>query len=119
MSDIKTNRFLKYFPLLLDALRSVDPNPMRPAEAAASIRAKYEVPEQDLTRRIQGGTQSIFENDVHWARFFLGESGPRQQRETRVLELNPRRSGKKAFAIRDMGPLCSYSRCQPTGWVAA
>jgi 5-methylcytosine-specific restriction protein B len=75
MAEAKSNRFTKYFPLLLDALRSVDPNPMRPAEAMAWIRAKEEVPAEDLTRFVENGTQSIFENDVHWARFYLVKAG--------------------------------------------
>ena len=75
MAEAKSNRFTKYFPLLLDALRSTDPNPMRPAEAMAWIRSKVDVPAEDLTRFIQNGTQSIFENDVHWARFYLVKAG--------------------------------------------
>jgi 5-methylcytosine-specific restriction enzyme B len=66
-------RFLKYFPLLLDALRSTHPVPMRPAEARAWIRSNVEVPAEDLTRFIENGKQSIFENDVHWARFYLAK----------------------------------------------
>ena len=75
MAEPKSNRFTKYFPLLLDALRSVDPRPMRPAEAVAWIRAKEDVPAQDLARIVKNGTQSIFENDVHWARFYLVKAG--------------------------------------------
>jgi 5-methylcytosine-specific restriction protein B len=75
MVELKSNRFTKYFPLLLDALRSADPRPMRPAEAVAWIRSKQDVPAEDLTRHIQNGTQLIFENDVHWARFYLVKAG--------------------------------------------
>ena len=75
MAEAKNNRFLKYFPLLLDALRSTDPNPMRPSQAMAWIRAMEDVPEADLVRLIQNGKQSIFENDVHWARFYLVKAG--------------------------------------------
>ena len=75
MAEAKSNRFTTYFPLLLDALRSADPNPMRPAEAMAWIRSRAEVPADDLTRFVQNGTQSIFENDVHWARFYLVKAG--------------------------------------------
>ena len=75
MAEAKSNRLTRYLPLLLDALRSADPNPMRPAEAIAWIRAKEEVPAEDLTRSVQNGTQSIFENDVHWARFYLVKAG--------------------------------------------
>ena len=74
MAESKSNRFTKYFPLLLDALRSTNPKPMRPAEARAWIRSKIEVPADDLTRLIEHGKQSIFENDVHWARFYLAKA---------------------------------------------
>ena len=74
MAEVRTNRFTKYFPLLLDALRSTHPTPMRPAEARAWIRSHTEVPAEDLTRLIQNGKQSIFENDVHWARFYLAKA---------------------------------------------
>ncbi|MEO8133134.1 MAG: AAA family ATPase [Betaproteobacteria bacterium] len=74
MAEAKSNRFTKYFPLLLDALRSADPAAMRPAEGIAWIRARTDVPEADLTRQIVNGRQSIFENDVHWARFYLSKA---------------------------------------------
>ena len=75
MAEAKSNRFTKYFPLLLDALRSTDPTPMRPAEAVAWIRARIDVPADNLTRLIVNGQQSIFENDVHWTRFYLAKAG--------------------------------------------
>ena len=75
MTEAKNSRFTKYLPLLLDALRSVDPSPMRPAEAMAWIRSKERIPPEDLSRRIANGKQSIFENDVHWARFYLVRGG--------------------------------------------
>ena len=75
MAEPTRNRFTRYFALLLDALRSTDPTPMRPAEARAWIRARIEVPEDDLTRHIANGDQSIFENDVHWVRFYLFKAG--------------------------------------------
>ena len=69
------SRFVRYFPLLIDALRAKHPDPMRPKEALAWIRSKMTVPSEDLTRHIQNGKQTIFENDVHWARFYLAEAG--------------------------------------------
>ncbi|MBY6260839.1 AAA family ATPase [Azospirillum sp. 412522] len=69
------NRFLGYFRPLLNALRSADPRPMRPSEAVAWIRAHLPVSEDDLTRTVTNGRQSIFENDVHWARFYLVAAG--------------------------------------------
>ena len=74
MTESKSNRFIKYFPLLLDALRSTHPKPMRPAEARAWIRSRIEIPADDLSRLIENGKQSIFENDVHWARFYLSKA---------------------------------------------
>lgn len=73
-SPSRTN-FTKYFPLLLDALRSTDPKPMRPPEAVAWVRAHTTVREDETTRKIENGRQSIFENDVHWARFYLAKAG--------------------------------------------
>jgi 5-methylcytosine-specific restriction protein B len=90
MAEAKSNRFTKYFPLLLDALRSTDPNPMRPAEAMAWIRAKEDVSTQDLTRFVQNGTQSIFENDVHWARFYLVKAGLLANAKRGLWSLTPK-----------------------------
>ena len=75
MSEARSTRFTKYFPMLLDALRSADPTPMRPAEVIAWIRGRMEIAEDDLTRQVESGSQSIFENDVHWARFYLAKAG--------------------------------------------
>ena len=74
MAEGKGNRFTKYFPLLLDALRSKDPTPMRPAEACAWVRSRIDVSPDDLTRHIANGKQTIFQNDVHWARFYLAKA---------------------------------------------
>lgn len=75
MAEPKSNRFLKYLPGLLDALRSSDPAPMQPADARASVRNRVDVSQEDISRRIVNGRQTIFENDVHWARFYLAKAG--------------------------------------------
>src|SRR5687768_2584876 len=75
MAEPKGNRFTKYFPLLLDALRSTDPQPGRPSAAIAWVRDHVNVPKGDTSRTIVGGGQTIFENDVHWARFYLVKAG--------------------------------------------
>lgn len=75
MTESKAVRFTKYFPLVLDALRSTDPLPMRPADAMVWVRDHTEVTTDDLSRQIVGGGQTIFENDVHWARFYLYKAG--------------------------------------------
>src|SRR5580693_5672724 len=110
MTDSKSNRFTKYFSLLLDALRSTHPRPMRPAEARAWIRAKVEVPAEDLTRLIENGKQSIFENDVHWARFYLAKAklvgSPKRgfwslTPEGRAAHLTPERTWDLYVRVRD------------------
>jgi 5-methylcytosine-specific restriction protein B len=75
MTEQKGNRFTRYFPLLLDALRASDPTPMRPADARAWIQSHTTVAEADLSRRIANKVQTIFENDVHWVRFYLAKAG--------------------------------------------
>ncbi|MCX6598144.1 MAG: AAA family ATPase [Acidobacteria bacterium] len=80
MLEQKGNRFTQYFAPLLDALRASDPSPMRPAAVRAWIRSQVDVTAEDLNRFIKkkgkaAGTQSIFENDVHWARFYLAKAG--------------------------------------------
>jgi len=59
MTEQKGNRFTRYFPLLLDALRSSDPTPMRPADARAWIQSHTTVAEADLSRRIANKGQTI------------------------------------------------------------
>lgn len=48
---------------------------MRPADAIAWIRRVVDVPGEDTSRRVVNGNQTIFENDVHWARFYLAKAG--------------------------------------------
>ena len=116
MAEAKSTRFLKYLPLLLDALRSADPNPMRPAEAMAWIRAKVDVPAEDLTRFIKkgkgSGTQSIFVNDVHWARFYLVKAGLIDDARRGRWSLTPEGRDKRLSREGDLGPLRSDSRRQ-------
>lgn len=110
MADTKNSRFTPYFPLLLDALRSTHPAPMRPAEARAWIRERVDVSADDLTRLIQNGKQSIFENDVHWARFYLAKAmlidSPRRglwglTSEGLGTQLNPESTWKLYIRVRD------------------
>jgi hypothetical protein len=75
MTEAKGTPFTRYFPVLLDALRSAAPRPMRPADAFAWIRRAVDVSEADISRRIVGDSQTIFENQVHWARFYLAKAG--------------------------------------------
>jgi 5-methylcytosine-specific restriction protein B len=75
MSEAKESRLTKYLPLLLDALRSTDPKPMKPAEAAAWIQANSTVPDDELERKTDNGRESIFQFNVRCARNFLCKGG--------------------------------------------
>ena len=103
MIDPNRNRFTQYFASLLDALRTTDPAPMRPAAVRAWIRSKIDVPAEDLTRFIkkgkEAGKQSIFENDVHWARFYLAKAGLIGSQKRGLWGLTP--EGRRTELTRD------------------
>lgn len=110
MAESKGIRFLRYFPLLLDALRSKHPEPMRPAEAAAWIRSKTDIAADDLSRKIKNGDQTIYVNDVHWARFYLAKANlicsPKRglwalTEEGAATHLTPEKARELALRIHD------------------
>ncbi len=109
MLEQKGNRFTQYFAPLLDALRTSDPSPMRPAAVRAWIRSNIDVPAEDLTRFIRrgkgAGQQSIFENDVHWARFYLAKAGLIGSRKRGLWGLTPAGRGTK-LTREDAQTLC-------------
>jgi len=47
---------------------------MRPAEVCAWVQSRADVSPDDLIRHIENGRQTIFQNDVHWARFYLAKA---------------------------------------------
>ena len=100
MAEQKGDRFTRYFPVLLDALRSSDPTPMRPADARAWIQSHTPVAEADLSRRIANGVQTIFENDVHWVRFYLAKAGLTSSPKRGLWGLNPTDSGAQTRGLR-------------------
>jgi 5-methylcytosine-specific restriction protein B len=75
MSEAKESRLTRYLPLLLDALRSTDPKPMKPAEAAAWIQANSTVQDDEMQRKTGNGKESIFQFNVRCARNFLCKGG--------------------------------------------
>lgn len=115
-------RFLRYFGPLLDALRSIDPEPMKPSQARDWIRGSCEVPASDLTRLIENGKQSIFENDVHWARFYLTKAGlmasPRRglwalTDEGRQVRLTPNTTWEIYVKVRDASRIITANEEEP------
>ena len=115
MVEAKSNRLTRYFSLLLDALRSTDPAAMRPAEAAAWVRARVDVPEDDLTRLIAGGGQSIFENDIHWARFYLVKAGLVSKAKRGFWALTPEGRNTWLTPEETWALLRPHSRREPAG----
>jgi len=71
-SDRKTE-FLKWVPLLLDALRSLGGS-TEAREAIDWIASTVKLPEVERQRRNKGGINR-FENQVHWARQYLAWEG--------------------------------------------
>ena len=117
MAETKSNRFTKYFPLLLDALRSSEADPMRPAASVAWIRSRVDVAAEDLGRIVINGKQSIFENDVHWARFYLVKGGlvSAAKRglwaltpESRQMHLTPEETWDVYLRVRDENKSRTY-----------
>ena len=102
MAESKGSRFLAYVPALLDALRSTHPVPMRPAEARAWIRSNVEVPEEDLTRFIENGKQSIFENQVP---FLFGKGAFDRVSQTWPMGVDARRTRHASDDRGNMEPL--------------
>lgn len=82
-------RFVRYLAPLIEALRSVDPTPMRPSEAVAWIKEHVDVETADLVIPERANRQSTFENDVNWARFFLARDGKIGTRRRGIWELTP------------------------------
>ncbi len=82
---------------------------MRPAAVREWIRSNIEVPAEDLTRFIrsgkEAGQQSIFENDVHWARFYLAKAGLIGSQKRGLWALTPKGRGTQ-LTREDAEALC-------------
>ncbi len=63
---------------------------MRPAEAAAWIRSRVLIPEEELTRTVKNGSQTIFENDVAFARMTLVPLGLVDASQRGLWSLTPK-----------------------------
>lgn len=66
-------KFVRYFEAVLDALRDLGSS-ARANEVIEWISQNREVPAEESERLTKGG-QTVFENRVHWARFYLVKAG--------------------------------------------
>jgi len=73
MAKPKGPRFVQHFGSLLDALRALGSS-ARPAEAMEWIYKNRSIP-QSYAETVNKSGQTSFENDVHWARFYLAKAG--------------------------------------------
>ena len=73
MARPKGPRFIQYFQPVLDALKDLGSS-AKPREVFGWIDEHLDVPQADIEGINKGG-QSKFENQVHWARFYLAKAG--------------------------------------------
>jgi restriction system protein len=73
MASLKGPRFIQYFQPVLNALKDLGSS-ARPKEVYGWIAERLEIPQSDIEGINKGG-QSKFENQVHWARFYLAKAG--------------------------------------------
>lgn len=66
--------FVKYFGPVIAALAELGGSG-RPDEVRGAIAKALNISEEEQARRLPSGVQSRFENQVHWARFYLAKGG--------------------------------------------
>lgn len=73
MAKLKGPKFIQYFQPVLNALKELGSS-AKPREVFVWIEEHLDVPQSDIEGTNKGG-QSRFENQVHWARFYLAKAG--------------------------------------------
>lgn len=66
--------FVKFIGPVIDALKELGGSG-RPDEVRSAIVKAQNISEEEQARRLPSGVQSRFENQVHWARFYLAKGG--------------------------------------------
>jgi restriction system protein len=66
--------FVKYIPAVIAALTRLGGSG-RPDEVRAAIATDLNLSDEAQLERLPSGVQSRFENQVHWARFYLAKAG--------------------------------------------
>jgi restriction system protein len=66
--------FVKFMGPIIEALLRLGGSG-RPEEVRAEVVRALSIPDEEQAKRIPSGVQSRFENQVHWARFYLAKDG--------------------------------------------
>ena len=67
-------QFAKYVGPVIEAIRELGGSG-RPDEVRAVIARSLKLSEAELSEQLPSGVQTRFENQVHWARFYLSKAG--------------------------------------------
>ncbi len=67
-------QFAKYVGPVIEAIRELGDSG-RPDEVRAVIARSLKLSEAELSEQLPSGVQTRFENQVHWARFYLSKAG--------------------------------------------
>ena len=90
--------FVKYMPAVLAALTGLGGSG-RPDEVRAQIATALNLSDEQQLERLPSGVQSRFENQVHWARFYLAKAGYIEASQHGVWTLSD-----KARALGNLSP---------------
>ncbi len=66
--------FVKFMGPVIEALLKLGGSG-RPEEVRAEVVRALSIPDAEQAKRLPSGVQSRFENQVHWARFYLAKGG--------------------------------------------
>ena len=69
-----SSQFIKYIGPVIDAIRELGGSG-RPDEVRAVIARDLHITEEEQSAPLPSGVQTRFENQVHWARFYLAKAG--------------------------------------------
>jgi restriction system protein len=73
-SSASAPEFVKFFGPVVSALRALGGSG-RPEEVRRAIAKSLSMSEKEQAEQLPSGVQSRFENQVHWARFYLAKAG--------------------------------------------
>jgi restriction system protein len=86
--------FVKFMGPVVDALVKLGGSG-RPEEVRAEVVRALSITDEEQAKRIPSGVQSRFENQVHWARFYLAKDGYIDSSQRGVWALTPKSRGLK------------------------
>src|SRR5436190_1279757 len=88
--------FVKYIGPVIEVLSELGGSG-RPDEVRSAIAKAMRISEEEQSKPLPSGVQSRFENQVHWARFYLAKAGSNDS--ANACFENP---GSKRYPSRDV-----------------